>query len=73
MNNVFYAALRCLVNDRRFVGLPMVIETPKERDAADSINLAILRALAGTRRVGERARRLAEQPFGNAGAGLRRR
>jgi len=56
-------AFRCLVNDPRFAGAPMTIETPKEGDVADPINLAILRALAGKRRVGARARRLAEQPF----------
>jgi deoxyribonuclease-4 len=77
-------ALRCLVNDPRFAGLPMVIETPrgpsppgrdtgsrgvtrwaspKPSDDADRVNLAILRALAGRRRVGPRARRLAAAPM----------
>jgi deoxyribonuclease-4 len=57
------AALRCLVNDRRFAGLPMVIETPKPSDQADLVNLAILRALGGRSRVGVRARRLAARPL----------
>lgn len=54
---------RCLVNDPRFRGLPMAIETPKPGEHADAINVGILRALAGRRRVGERARRLATQPL----------
>lgn len=57
------AALRCLVNDRRFAGLPMVIETPKPSDQADLVNLGILRALGGRSRVGALARRLAAQPL----------
>ena len=52
-------AFRCLVNDPRFVGLPMVIETPRPTPDADRINLDILRALFGKRRVGAVARRLA--------------
>lgn len=56
-------ALRCLLNDARFAGLPMVIETPKPSDEADRINLAILRALAGRRRIGPRARKLATVPL----------
>lgn len=37
---------RSLVNDSRFAGLPMVLETPKEEDLADDIrNLATLRGL----------------------------
>jgi deoxyribonuclease IV len=61
--HVGLAALRCLVNDRRFAGLPMVIETPKPTDQADLVNLGILRALDGRARVGDRARRLAAQPL----------
>jgi deoxyribonuclease-4 len=57
------AALRCLVNDRRFAGLPMVIETPKPTEEADLVNMGILRALGGRARVGNRARRLAAQPL----------
>ena len=56
-------ALRCLVNDARFAGLPMVIETPKPTDDADRVNLAILRALAGRQRIGPRARKLATVPL----------
>lgn len=56
-------ALRCLVNDPRFAGLPMVIETPKPSDDADRVNLAILRALAGRTRIGPRARTLATTPI----------
>jgi hypothetical protein len=44
--------------DPRFSGCPMVLETPKPAAEADRINLAILRALHGRRRVGPRARRL---------------
>jgi deoxyribonuclease-4 len=54
-------ALRHLVNDPRFAGLPMVIETPKPSDDADRVNLGILRALGGLTRIGPRARRLASQ------------
>ena len=52
---------RRLVNDRRFAGLPMLLETPKEGarsptrievDRFDARNLATLRALLKTRRVG---------------------
>lgn len=56
-------ALRCLVNDARFAGVPMVIETPKPSDDADRVNLAILRALAGRQRIGPRARQLATVPL----------
>ena len=56
-------ALLCLVNDARFAGLPMVIETPKPSLDADRVNLAILRALAGRTRIGPRARRLAAEPI----------
>ncbi len=55
------SAFRHLVNDRRFVGLPMVLETPKPTKFADRINLAVLRSLAGRKRVTPRARRLATQ------------
>jgi deoxyribonuclease-4 len=50
---------RCLVNDPRFAGVPMVLETPKPTDDADRVNLGVLRALAGRQRVGPRARELA--------------
>jgi deoxyribonuclease-4 len=49
---------RRLVNDRRFRGLPMLLETPKEQarakgiielDPLDAKNLATLRALVGKR------------------------
>jgi deoxyribonuclease-4 len=56
-------ALHALVNDRRFAGLPLAIETPKPTPHADPINLGILRALHGKSRVGPRARRLAAQPL----------
>lgn len=37
---------RALVNDPRFAGLPMVLETPKDEDLADDVrNLATLRSL----------------------------
>jgi len=52
---------RLLVNDRRFRGLPMVLETPKPTDYADRINLAVLRALVGKQRVPTTATRLARQ------------
>ena len=56
--------LRCIVNDRRFAGLPMVIETPKASEESDVINLGVLRALWGRRRVGARARALAAHRHG---------
>jgi deoxyribonuclease-4 len=62
------AALRHMVNDARFRGLPMALETPKAGDQGDQVNLAILRALDGLRRVGAKARRLAEQPFEDVAA-----
>jgi len=40
-------AFGCLVNDRRFRGLPMTLETPKPDAGADRRNLARLRSLAG--------------------------
>jgi deoxyribonuclease-4 len=37
-------AFRCLVNDRRFVGVPKIQETPKGKDLQeDRMNLATLR------------------------------
>ena len=48
-------AFRRLMNDRRFDGVPMLLETPKGPDnAADLVNLALLR---GLRRGGGSARR----------------
>jgi deoxyribonuclease-4 len=42
-------AFRLLVNDRRFAGTPMLIETPKDEDMADDVvNLALLRSLVAT-------------------------
>ena len=38
-------AFRCLLNDRRFARVPMVLETPKDDDAADARNLRTLRRL----------------------------
>jgi deoxyribonuclease IV len=39
-------AFRCLVNDRRFVAVPKILETPKGKDLAEDImNLSILRGL----------------------------
>lgn len=55
-------AFRMLVNDPRFSGLPMVIETPKKA-YADQINIAILRALHGKQRLTPAVRRLSNQPF----------
>ncbi len=49
-----------IVNDRRFIGIPMILETPKEKDARgrdmDRVNLALLRKLAGTPGKGESSR-----------------
>jgi deoxyribonuclease-4 len=43
-------AFALLLNDRRFAGLPMVLETPKGRGTAlDRRNLAVLRGLCGVR------------------------
>lgn len=56
-------AFRFLVNDRRFVGLPMTLETPKPTEEADRLNLDVLRALYGISRVGPRAKRLAARPL----------
>jgi deoxyribonuclease-4 len=45
-------AFRLLMNDARFRGRPMVLETPKGEDMAeDRVNLAKLRAMVGTRRA----------------------
>lgn len=52
---------RLLVNDARFRGLPMTIETPKPSARADELNLALLRALDGSRRVRPAARALATE------------
>jgi len=60
------AAFRRLVNDDRFEGVPMVLETPKPTPHADPVNLAVLRALFGRARVGSLARRLASQPLDRA-------
>jgi deoxyribonuclease IV len=58
-------AFRRLVNDRRFAGLPMLLETPKEEgrspskieiDRFDERNLNLLRGLISTRRT-QRTRR----------------
>ena len=39
---------RCLMRDRRFAHLPMVLETPKDEEyTEDKMNLAVLRGLAG--------------------------
>lgn len=54
------SAIRCLVNEPRFVGLPMTIETPR---AGDAVNLQILRALAGRSRITPTAKRLASEPL----------
>jgi deoxyribonuclease-4 len=50
---------RRLVNDSRFLGLPMVLETPKPSSQADQVNLGILRDLVGRSRVTARAKALA--------------
>ncbi len=43
-------AFRCLMNDPRFEGVPMLLETPKGEDCAeDRVNLALLRSLIGSR------------------------
>jgi deoxyribonuclease-4 len=44
-------AFRLILNDRRFRGLPMVLETPKGEDLAeDRENLSVLRSLVGRKR-----------------------
>jgi len=44
-------AFWCLLNDERFDGIPMVLETPKGDDLAeDKVNLALLRAQIGSNR-----------------------
>lgn len=49
-------AFRWLMNDARFDGIPMLLETPKGEDCAeDRVNLAVLRSLVG-RRGAKRAR-----------------
>ena len=52
---------RCLVNDSRFKGLPMVLETPKRGRYSDEINLEVLRALCGAKRPGTKVRKLMTQ------------
>jgi len=43
-------AFWCLLNDARFDGIPMVLETPKGADLAeDAVNLALVRAQIGSR------------------------
>jgi len=44
---------RLFVNDPRFEAVPKLIETPKEEEGRqmDPVNLAVLRRLAGARRV----------------------
>ncbi len=51
-------AFRALVNAPRLARLPMVVETPKPVPEADAVNVALLRALWGARRVPPRASRL---------------
>jgi deoxyribonuclease-4 len=46
------SAFRCIMRDERFIGLPKIIETPKEdtfhgRNRADRKNLALLQRLSG--------------------------
>jgi deoxyribonuclease IV len=49
-------AFRWLLTDRRFAGVPMALETPKEPEPrADRQALALLRGLAGSRRAGSSA------------------
>ena len=44
---------RLLVNDPRFAGIPMIIETPKgDAMAEDVANLSLLRSLVGTLQIG---------------------
>ena len=39
-------AFRCLLNDKRFASVPMVLETPKDEECTeDKMNLAVLRGL----------------------------
>ncbi len=54
-------AFRWLMNDPRFDGIPMLLETPKGKDyAEDRVNLAVLRSLARrSTRAGRRPRRAA--------------
>lgn len=41
------AGFACLMQDQRFVAIPMVLETPKgDRDEMDAVNLTLLRELA---------------------------
>ncbi len=53
-------AFRALLADPRFAHVPMALETPKgDTDREDQVNLGVLRALEGRRRIGTRARDLA--------------
>ncbi|MBI4161699.1 MAG: deoxyribonuclease IV [Acidobacteria bacterium] len=47
-------AFRCLLRDRRFAGVPKLLETPKGKDgtAADRRNLAVLRRLGACPSIG---------------------
>ncbi len=53
------AAFRNLVNDPRFAGVPMILETPKGKDGRgrdfDRVNLAALRRMVGAEDAGRRA------------------
>lgn len=41
-------AFRCLMNDARFDGIPLILETPKSKDGHEDVeNLAVLRRLVG--------------------------
>ncbi len=59
--SVGVSAFHRLLNDPRFSGRPMVIETPKPLPGLDRANLALLRSLRDTARVGSRARRHLEE------------
>jgi deoxyribonuclease-4 len=54
-------AFHRLLNDPRFSGRPMVIETPKPVAGLDCANLALLRSLRHTARAGNRARRCLDE------------
>lgn len=66
------AAFRRLLRDPRLRKIPMVIETPKEGDM-DSVNLALLRKLAGLRGAAGKPGRKRPEAKGKAGARRRRR
>lgn len=41
-------AFRCLMNDARFDGIPLILETPKSKDGREDVeNLRVLRGLVG--------------------------